>query len=140
MDLNGILTYILQRRRNMEGVISQIISALSPSALPVVVLCLGGLYLWFRFGRMEKDRQETKTARDNDSQEIHDKLLTHDFKLAELAGIVELHKDKLDSINKQLTIVNTELVKLNVQVEHLAKALERQNEIMLKQLNGVNNG
>lgn len=89
---------------------------------------------------MEKDRQETKVNRDADSQAIHDKLLTHDFKIANLQGVVELHRDKLDSIDKQLTIVNTELVKLNVQVEHLAKALERQNEIMLKQLNGVNNG
>ena len=133
----------------MEQIISNIISSLSPSALPIVIVIIGIAYLYFKFNKLEKDRDNTKTVkdrdntktvRDSDSQEIHDKLLTHDFKLAELAGIVELHRDKLDSIDKQLTIVNTELVKLNVQVEHLAKALERQNEIMLKQLNGVNNG
>lgn len=124
----------------MEQIITNIISALSPSALPIVIVIIGVAYLYFRFNKLEKDRDTTKSVRDNDSQEIHDKLLTHDFKLAELAGIVELHRDKLDSIDKQLTIVNTELVKLNVQVEHLAKALERQNEIMLKQINGVNNG
>ena len=124
----------------MEGIVSQILGALSPSALPIVIVIIGIAYLYFKFNKLEKDRDTTKSARDSDSQEIHDKLLTHDFKLAELAGIVELHRDKLDSIDKQLTIVNTELVKLNVQVEHLAKALERQNEIMLKQLNGVNNG
>lgn len=124
----------------MEQIISTIISSLSPSALPIVIVIIGIAYLYFKFNKLEKDRDTTKSARDSDSQEIHDKLLTHDFKLAELAGIVELHRDKLDSIDKQLTIVNTELVKLNVQVEHLAKALERQNEIMLKQINGVNNG
>jgi len=125
----------------MEQIISTIISSLSPSALPIVIVIIGIAYLYFKFNKLEKDRDNTKSVRDSDSQEIHDKLLTHDFKLAELAGIVELHRDKLDSIDKQLTIVNTELVKLNVQVEHLAKALERQNEIMLKQLNkGVNNG
>lgn len=124
----------------MEQIITNIISALSPSALPIVIVIIGVAYLYFKFNKLEKDRDTTKSVRDNDSQEIHDKLLTHDFKLAELAGIVELHRDKLDSIDKQLTIVNTELVKLNVQVEHLAKALERQNEIMLKQINGVNNG
>lgn len=123
----------------MEQIITTIISSLSPSALPIVIVIIGVAYLYFKFNKLEKDRDNTKSARDSDSQEIHDKLLTHDFKLAELAGIVELHRDKLDSIDKQLTIVNTELVKLNVQVEHLAKALERQNEIMLKQLNGVNN-
>lgn len=118
----------------MEQIITSIVSALSPSALPVVVLCLGGLYLYFKFGRMEKDRQETKTARDNDSQEIHDKLLTHDFKITNLQGIVDLHRDKLDSIDKQLAIVNQELVKLNLSVEHLSAALKEQNEIMKEQL------
>lgn len=124
----------------MEQIITNIISTLSPTALPLVVVIIGIAYLYFKFSKLEKARTTTKSVRDSDSQEIHDKLLAHDFKLTELAGIVELHRDKLDSIDKQLTIVNTELVKLNVQVEHLAKALERQNEIMLKQLNGVNNG
>lgn len=124
----------------MNEIVQLIISSISPSALPIVIVIIGIAYLYFKFNKLEKDRDNTKSVRDSDSQEIHDKLLTHDFKLAELAGIVELHRDKLDSIDKQLTIVNTELVKLNVQVEHLAKALERQNEIMLKQLNGVNNG
>lgn len=118
----------------MEQLITSIVSALSPSALPVVILCLGGLYLWFKFGRMEKDRQETKTARDNDSQNIHDDLLKLKFDVANLQGIVELHRDKLDSIDKQLSIVNQELVKLNIQVEQLTKALEHQNEIMMRQL------
>lgn len=124
----------------MNDIVQLIISSISPSALPIVIVIIGIAYLYFKFSKLEKDRDNTKSARDSDSQDIHDKLLTHDFKLAELAGIVELHRDKLDSIDKQLTIVNTELVKLNVQVEHLAKALERQNEIMLKQINGVNNG
>lgn len=118
----------------MEAVLSQLISTLSPSALPVVVLCLGGLYLYFKFGRMEKDRQETKAARDNDSQDIHDKLLAHDFKITNLQGIVDLHRDKLDSIDKQLAVVNQELVKLNLSVEHLGAALKEQNEIMKEQL------
>lgn len=123
----------------MEQIITTIVGALSPSALPVVVLCLGGLYLWFKFGRMKKDRQETKLARDNDSQNLHDDLLKLKFDVANLQGIVNLHKDKLDSIDKQLSIVNQELVKLNIQVEHLTKALERQNEIMMGQLSPKDN-
>ena len=118
----------------MEGIVTQIVGALSPSALPIVVLCLGGLYLWFKFGRLEKDRQETKNQRDNDSQEIHDKLLTHDFKISNLQGIVELHRDKLDSIDRQLAVVNQELVKLNLSVEHLSAALKEQNDIMRESL------
>lgn len=118
----------------MEQIVTTLISALSPSALPVVVLCLGGLYLWFKFGRMEKDRQETKAARDNDSQNLHDDILKLKFDVTNLKGIANLHRDKLDSIDKQLGLVNQELTKLNIQVEHLTTALERQNEIMMNTL------
>lgn len=61
---------------------------------------------------------------------MHDELLRLKFKVTELEGIANLHRDKLESIDKQLAIVNQELVKLNCQVENLVKALEMQNEIM----------
>lgn len=61
---------------------------------------------------------------------MHDELLRLKFKVTELEGIANLHRDKLDSIDKQLSIVNQELVKLNCTVENLIKALEMQNEIM----------
>lgn len=118
----------------MEQIITTLISALSPSALPVVVLCLGGLYLYFKFKGIEHDRNTTKVNRDADSQAIHDDILKLKFDVTNLQGIVNLHKDKLESIDKQLGLVNQELVKLNIQVEHLATALEKQNEIMIEQM------
>ena len=118
----------------MAEALTSLIAAIPSGALPIVVVILGLGYLYFKFNKVEKDREVTKQQRDSDSQTIHDTLLKHDFKLSELAGIVNLHRDKLDSIDKQLTIVNTELVKLNVQVEHLADALKEQNEIMKEQL------
>lgn len=118
----------------MEQIITTLIGALSPSALPIVVLCLGGLYLYFKFKGMEHDRNTTKVNRDADSQAIHDDILKLKFDVTNLQGIVNLHKDKLESIDKQLCLVNQELVKLNIQVEHLATALEKQNEIMMEQM------
>ena len=118
----------------MEQIITTLISTLSPSALPVVVLCLGGLYLYFKFKGIEHDRNTTKVNRDADSQAIHDDILKLKFDVTNLQGIVNLHKDKLESIDSQLGLVNQELVKLNIQVEHLATALEKQNEIMLEQM------
>lgn len=113
----------------MTEIVSQLITTLSPTALPLVVVILGCFYIYRKIGR---DRAETKELRDKDSLEIHDKLLSHEFKISNLEGVVNLHKDKLESIDKQLAIVNQELVKLNVQVEHLVKALEAQNRIMLE--------
>lgn len=114
--------------------ISALISAIPPSALPIVVVIIGIAYLYFKFSKMEQDRNTTKVNRDADSQAIHDDILKLKFDVTNLQGIVNLHKDKLESIDKQLGLVNQELVKLNIQVEHLASALEKQNEIMMEQM------
>ena len=118
----------------MEAVLSQLITTLSPAALPLVVVIVAAIYFYFKFKGIEQDRQVTKTNRDADSQAIHDDMLKMKFEITSLQGIVNLHRDKLESIDKQLVLVNQELVKLNIQVEHLANALEKQNEIMLKQI------
>ena len=110
----------------------EIIKLCSPSAIPLVVVLLGGFWIYRKTQNIEQARRITKAERDQDSQKMHDDLLKLQFKVSELDGIVVLHRDKLDSIEKQLTSVNVELVKLNVQVEGLVKALERQNSIMEK--------
>lgn len=101
----------------MEQIITTLIGALSPSALPVVILCLGGLYLWFKFGRMEKDRQETKNQRDNDSQNIHDDILKLKFKVNELDGRTVHHADLLEDLREQVATLNSNISKLSVQIE-----------------------
>lgn len=110
----------------------EVFKLISPSALPLVVVLLGGFWIYRRTQNIEQARKITKAERDLDSQKLREDLLKLQFKVSELDGIVVLHRDKLDSIEKQLTSVNVELVKLNVQVEGLVKALERQNNIMEK--------
>lgn len=113
-----------------ESVLTSIINAIPGSALPLVVCVLGLGYFWFKFNKVEKDRESTKELRDKDSQDMHDTLLKHEFRITELKDIVNLHKDKLNSIDSQLSIINSELVKLNVQVESLTNTLKEQNQIM----------
>lgn len=125
----------------MEQIITSIITSLSPAALPLVVVIVAGIYFFFKFKSIEQDRMTTKQQRDSDSQEVHDKILKLEFKTAELSGIVNLHRDKLDQIERQLCTVNEQLIRLNMSVEHLSASLKEQNEIMKNQLNkGVNNG
>ena len=118
----------------MTEAITSLIAAIPPSALPIVVVIIGIAYLYFKFTKMEQDRNTTKVNRDADSQAIHDDILKLKFDVTNLKGIANLHRDKLDSIDKQLGLVNQELTKLNIQVEHLTSALERQNEIMMSTL------
>lgn len=101
----------------MEHIVTTLIGALSPSALPVVVLCLGGLYLWFKFGQIEKDRKETKVERDEDSQEIHDDILKLKFKVSELEGRTVHHADLLEDLREQVATLNSNISKLTVQLE-----------------------
>ncbi len=119
----------------MEQIITSVITSLSPSALPLVVIIVAGLYFLYKFKSIEQDRMNTKQQRDTDSQEVHDKILKLEFKMTELSGIVNLHRDKLDQIERQLCTVNEQLIRLNMSVEHLSAALKEQNEIMKKQLN-----
>lgn len=111
------------------------VSSVDPHSLPLVVVIIAIAYLYFKFHKVETDRSETKQLRDTDSQNLHDDVLKLKFDVSNLNGIVDLHKNKLESIDQQLAIVNQELVKLNVQVEHLVTALEQQNQIMMKSLN-----
>lgn len=123
----------------MEAIINNLVSTLSPAALPLVVVIVAGLYFFYKFKSIEHDRINTKQQRDSDSQEVHDKILKLEFKTAELSGIVNLHRDKLDQIERQLCTVNEQLIRLNMSVEHLTASLKEQNEIMKNQLNrGIN--
>ena len=56
----------------MESVIVQIISAISPSALPIVVCVLGIAYIYFK---IDTQRKATKTERDTAHDNL-DKRLT----------------------------------------------------------------
>lgn len=92
----------------MEQLVTSLISALSPSALPIVVCVLGCVFIYFKIG---KERKHTKTERDND-KDILDKRLTiveHDVQYMKEQH--SLFADKLDRILNQLTEIKVELAK-----------------------------
>lgn len=103
----------------MEQLITTLISALSPSALPVVVLCLGGLYLYFKFKGIEHDRNTTKVNRDADSQAIHDDILKLKFDVTNLKGSVNLHDTLLSDFSKQINILSTNIAILTEKIDNL---------------------
>lgn len=73
---------------------------------------------------MEKDRQETKTARDNDSQAIHDDILKLKFKVNELDGRTVHHADLLEDLREQVATLNSNISKLSVQIEMYCNILK----------------
>lgn len=92
----------------MESVITSIIAAISPSALPIVVCVCVCAFLYFKIGR---DRKQTKTERDNAHDDM-DKRLTlveHDVQFMKEQN--SLFADKLDRILDELCSIKIELAK-----------------------------
>lgn len=101
----------------MTEAIGSLIAAIPSGALPLVVTILGLAYLYFKFRTVEKDRAETKTQRDTDSQQIHDTLLKHSFEIANIKGQQDHHEELLEDLTKQVSILNTNIVKLQVTID-----------------------
>lgn len=92
----------------MEQVIVQIISAISPSALPIVVCVLCIAYIYFK---INTQRKVTKTERDTAYDDM-DKRLTlveHDVQFMKQQN--SLFADKLDRILDELCSIKIELAK-----------------------------
>lgn len=92
----------------MESVIAQIISAISPSALPIVVCILGLAYIYWK---INEQRKVTKEERDNAHDDLDKRivLLEHDVQFMKEQH--SLFADKLDKILEELTNIKVELAK-----------------------------
>ena len=92
----------------MSAILTEIVSAISPTALPIVVCVLGCCFIYLKIG---KDRKLTKTERDNQTDEL-DKRLTlveHDVEFMKEQNA--LFGQKLDRILEELTAIKVELAK-----------------------------
>lgn len=103
----------------MTEAITSLIAAISPSALPIVVVIIGIAYLYFKFTKMEQDRNTTKVNRDADSQAIHDDILKLKFDVTHLKDTVVLHDTLLSDISKQINILSTNIAILTQKIDNL---------------------
>ena len=90
---------------------------ISPSALPLVVVLLGGFWIYRRTQNIEQARKATKIERDLDSQKMHDDILKLQFEMTSIKGVVDLHRETLSDLQKQMQIVVKELVELNCSIK-----------------------
>ena len=106
----------------MTEIINAIMPFIPQSAIPVVIVVLGGLYI---YRKIDSQRKETKAVRDEDSREIREKLQAHDFEIANLKGSSGHHSEVLDDLREQINILNVNLVKNTVTIENLGKVVEK---------------
>lgn len=106
----------------MVEILNTLLPHISPTALPLVVVILGGIYI---YKKIDTQRKETKAVRDEDSREIREKLQAHDFEIANLKGSSGHHSEVLDDLREQINILNVNLVKNTVTIENLGKVVEK---------------
>lgn len=92
----------------MEQIVTSLISALSPSALPIVVCVLGIAYIYWK---INSQRKVTKSERDVAHEDMDKRLTLVEHDVQYMKEQHSLFADKLDRILNQLTEIKVELAK-----------------------------
>ena len=92
----------------MTELIVPIITALSPSALPLVVCVLGIAYIYWK---IQSQRKISKEERDNISESFDLRLTICEHDITFMKEQNQIFADKLDRILDELTAIKVELAK-----------------------------
>lgn len=90
----------------MEHIVTAIIGAISPAALPIVVCVLGCCFIYLKIG---KDRKQTKEERDNQKDELDKRLTLVEHDVCYMKQQHALFADKLDRILDELCEIKVSL-------------------------------
>ena len=92
----------------MEQIITTVISAISPTALPIVVCVIGLAYIYWK---INSQRKVTKSERDNLSESFDLRLTICEHDITFMKEQNQVFADKLDRILDELTAIKVELAK-----------------------------
>ena len=92
----------------MSAILTTIVSAISPTALPIVVCVLGCVFIYLKIG---KDRKQTKEERDNQTDELDKRLTLVEHDVEFMKAEHSLFAGKLDRILTELTEIKVALAK-----------------------------
>ena len=90
----------------MTDIVTAIVSAISPAALPIVICVLGCCFIYLKIG---KDRKQTKTERDNQKDELDKRLTLVEHDVCYMKQQHALFADKLDRILDELCEIKVSL-------------------------------
>lgn len=90
----------------MTDIVSAIVSAISPAALPIVVCVLGCCFIYLKIG---KDRKQTKEERDIQKDELDKRLTLVEHDVCYMKQQHALFADKLDRILDELCEIKVSL-------------------------------
>lgn len=92
----------------MTDIVTAIVSAISPAALPLLVCVLGCCFIYLKIG---KDRKQTKTERDIQKDELDKRLTLVEHDVEFMKEQHSLFAGKLDKILEELAEIKVSLAK-----------------------------
>lgn len=92
----------------MEHIVTAIVSAISPAALPLLVCVLGCVYIYFK---IQSQRKVTKEERDIQKDELDKRLTLVEHDVEFMKAEHSLFAGKLDRILTELTEIKVALAK-----------------------------
>ena len=92
----------------MSAILTEIVSAISPTALPIVVCVIGLAYIYWK---INSQRKVTKSERDNLSESFDLRLTICEHDITFMKEQNQVFADKLDRILDELTAIKVELAK-----------------------------
>lgn len=92
----------------MEHIVTAIVSAISPAALPIVVCVLGCVFIYLK---IQSQRKVSKEERDNISESFDLRLTICEHDITFMKEQNQVFADKLDRILDELTAIKVELAK-----------------------------
>jgi len=105
----------------METLVNAIVPTIPGAAWSVIVLVLGGLYI---YRKIESNRKVTKVERDRDSQDLHDKIMRHDWEINQIKSDNNHRDVLLDDLRKQVEAVNQNLAIVATKLDSLVEAVK----------------
>lgn len=104
----------------MESLVT-LVPYIPQAAIPLVICVCFYLYI-------QSKRKETKTERDKDSQEIHDKILKHDFEISRVRGELDQQRNLNADLSNQINILSQSVAKFSIAVDMLSQSVKEIRE------------
>lgn len=98
-------------------------AALIGAVVLLITNTAAAIKMWADIAKQKADRAQVGARRDADSQELHDKVLSHSFAIQQLKDAQSLTATVVDDLRDTCAQLNSNIVKLDTNVSNLTEAV-----------------
>lgn len=108
----------------MENIIATLAPLIPPAALPLLIVIIAVIWVYYKLQSIKTDRETTKIARDKDSQELHDIVQKNTWEINNLKMEAQHRDTLLDDLRAQCNELNTNLALVSQKLDTLVEAIK----------------